>query len=214
MTISCERCRKRKKKCDGNKPTCGWCIANSQPCHYGQATKRGPSKGYISHLEMKCAYAEQSLKILLCFLDGIPKDQWPELKDDDDIFEKLKGHYILGDAGEIVDRYMSEVGQKSISNENMNGIASYASSRGKGLEENVNKSNNVQKTCADMYSNDLTEPSGSVADAVSKKRQYVISDQAVLITRTGQFGVPENKTESATRHAPSIASPAYDKYFY
>lgn len=31
---ACEECRKRKRKCDGAKPTCSLCIANTKVCHY------------------------------------------------------------------------------------------------------------------------------------------------------------------------------------
>ncbi|KAL6789243.1 hypothetical protein J3E68DRAFT_414123 [Trichoderma sp. SZMC 28012] len=48
--LACEPCRKRKSKCDGEKPQCGSCRSHELACHYEPArtTRRyGPLFSYL-----------------------------------------------------------------------------------------------------------------------------------------------------------------------
>lgn len=51
---ACNRCRFRKQRCDGLKPTCSACSEKGQPCSYEHAgtTKRGLPAGYVRSLEL------------------------------------------------------------------------------------------------------------------------------------------------------------------
>ena len=47
---ACEPCRRRKTKCDGEKPTCGHCLASNLQCHYShekQMDKRCVTHGVV-----------------------------------------------------------------------------------------------------------------------------------------------------------------------
>lgn len=51
---ACGLCRKRKLRCDGDRPICGTCKRLSHDCTYDEARKRsGPKRGYIKMLEAR-----------------------------------------------------------------------------------------------------------------------------------------------------------------
>lgn len=52
--IACVLCRKRKLKCDGNRPTCGTCKRLSHDCAYDEVRRKsGPKRGYVKALEAR-----------------------------------------------------------------------------------------------------------------------------------------------------------------
>ena len=50
--LACIVCRKRKLKCDGNKPSCSTCSRLGHNCAYDEVRKKsGPKRGYVKALE-------------------------------------------------------------------------------------------------------------------------------------------------------------------
>ncbi|KAL2005230.1 hypothetical protein VTN00DRAFT_2440 [Thermoascus crustaceus] len=65
VSRACDRCRSKKDKCDGARPTCSSCLASGQTCSYDpHAKKRGLPEGYVRGLEKLWALA-------LCNIDGL-----------------------------------------------------------------------------------------------------------------------------------------------
>lgn len=61
--IACVICRKRKLKCDGNKPKCATCTRLGHSCAYDEARRKsGPKRGYVKDLEARLAQVEGRLK--------------------------------------------------------------------------------------------------------------------------------------------------------
>ena len=59
---ACSWCRRRKRKCDGAKPTCCWCAKGNLACNYPSALlKRGPQSGMMKKLKKKVEELEQQL---------------------------------------------------------------------------------------------------------------------------------------------------------
>ncbi|KAK5719269.1 hypothetical protein LTR15_007792 [Elasticomyces elasticus] len=53
MSVSCDRCKERKVKCDRGQPQCGWCLRNGQNCEYKERKKPGLRAGYGRELESR-----------------------------------------------------------------------------------------------------------------------------------------------------------------
>ena len=52
--IACVICRKRKLKCDGNRPKCSTCARLGHSCAYDEARRKsGPKRGYVKELEAR-----------------------------------------------------------------------------------------------------------------------------------------------------------------
>ena len=52
--IACVICRKRKLKCDGNRPKCATCARLGHSCAYDEVRKKsGPKRGYVKELEAR-----------------------------------------------------------------------------------------------------------------------------------------------------------------
>ena len=52
--IACVICRKRKLKCDGDKPSCGTCKRLGHKCGYDEVRRKsGPKRGYVKELEAR-----------------------------------------------------------------------------------------------------------------------------------------------------------------
>ena len=50
--IACIICRKRKLKCEGQKPSCSTCTRLGHNCAYDEIRKKsGPKRGYVKALE-------------------------------------------------------------------------------------------------------------------------------------------------------------------
>ena len=61
--IACVLCRKRKLRCDGNKPSCGTCTRLQHDCSYDEVRRKsGPKRGYVKALEARLAQVETLLK--------------------------------------------------------------------------------------------------------------------------------------------------------
>ncbi|RPB28442.1 hypothetical protein L211DRAFT_833407 [Terfezia boudieri ATCC MYA-4762] len=61
--IACVVCRKRKLRCDGNKPSCGTCSRLGHECAYDEIRRKsGPKRGYVKALEARLAQVETLLK--------------------------------------------------------------------------------------------------------------------------------------------------------
>ncbi|KAJ5963183.1 hypothetical protein N7481_013488 [Penicillium waksmanii] len=64
VSRACDRCRSKKDKCDGIRPTCSACQATGQSCSYDpHAKKRGLPEGYVRGLEKLWALS-------ICNIDG------------------------------------------------------------------------------------------------------------------------------------------------
>lgn len=52
--IACVICRKRKLRCDGNRPKCATCARLGHNCAYDEARRKsGPKRGYVKELEAR-----------------------------------------------------------------------------------------------------------------------------------------------------------------
>ena len=52
--IACIICRRRKLKCDGEKPRCGTCSRLGHQCAYDEIRRKsGPKRGYVKELEAR-----------------------------------------------------------------------------------------------------------------------------------------------------------------
>lgn len=55
--IACVICRKRKLKCDGNKPKCATCERLGHNCAYDEVRRKsGPKRGYVKDLEARLGW--------------------------------------------------------------------------------------------------------------------------------------------------------------
>ena len=58
--IACIICRKRKLRCDGNKPSCGTCSRLSHTCAYDEVRRKsGPKRGYVKELEARLGMCDR-----------------------------------------------------------------------------------------------------------------------------------------------------------
>jgi hypothetical protein len=65
VSRACDRCRSKKDKCDGIRPTCSACQATGQTCSYDpNAKKRGLPEGYVRGLEKLWALS-------MCNIEGL-----------------------------------------------------------------------------------------------------------------------------------------------
>lgn len=52
--IACVLCRRRKLKCDGNRPKCATCARLGNDCMYDEVRRKsGPKRGYVKDLEAR-----------------------------------------------------------------------------------------------------------------------------------------------------------------
>lgn len=59
---ACELCRRRKLKCNGQKPRCETCVRLNKECQYTTLHKKsGPQRGYLKKLETRLEQMEQLL---------------------------------------------------------------------------------------------------------------------------------------------------------
>lgn len=50
--LACMICRKRKLRCDGNRPRCSTCTRLGHDCAYDEVRRKsGPKRGYVKALE-------------------------------------------------------------------------------------------------------------------------------------------------------------------
>jgi len=61
---ACVICRKRKLKCDGNKPKCATCARLGHNCAYDEVRRMGgPKRGYVVELEARLGCGITARKI-------------------------------------------------------------------------------------------------------------------------------------------------------
>lgn len=76
VSKACTRCRTRKDRCDGLKPTCTSCRQAEKPCSYEPTTKkRGLPEGYVRGLEKLVTIATYSIQGLDHVLVGYLQDE-------------------------------------------------------------------------------------------------------------------------------------------
>nr|POE66123.1 putative transcriptional regulatory protein [Quercus suber] len=61
ISVSCERCKERKVRCDRGVPSCGWCSRNRRSCEYKERKKPGLRAGYGRELESRLDKLEGAL---------------------------------------------------------------------------------------------------------------------------------------------------------
>lgn len=67
--IACTICRKRKLRCDGNKPSCGTCSRLGHDCAYDEVRKKsGPKRGYVKLLEARLGITIFPSPCFLCLI--------------------------------------------------------------------------------------------------------------------------------------------------
>ncbi|OCL05035.1 hypothetical protein AOQ84DRAFT_278483, partial [Glonium stellatum] len=67
VTSACGRCRRRKSKCDGQRPACGDCIACRLNCEYDTGegeTREGSLKRQISRLKERLWKFEETFGVM------------------------------------------------------------------------------------------------------------------------------------------------------
>ncbi|KAI8716178.1 Fungal-trans domain-containing protein [Fusarium sp. LHS14.1] len=82
---ACNECHRRKKRCDGERPSCCNCTRWDVSCHYTERRPRGPGKKkkYVQRLETRLARLESALRRLP---DPVPDSLSREdLAEDDDL---------------------------------------------------------------------------------------------------------------------------------
>jgi hypothetical protein len=63
VSRACDRCRSKKDKCDGTRPTCSSCANSGHKCTYDPSTKkRGLPEGYVRGLEKLWAVAIRKIE--------------------------------------------------------------------------------------------------------------------------------------------------------
>ncbi|KAJ2861381.1 hypothetical protein GGI22_002467, partial [Coemansia erecta] len=66
VSRACDKCRRKKVKCDGKQPVCTHCEELGHQCTYLDATKkRGPPKGYIEVIETRLHKVEELIRGLV-----------------------------------------------------------------------------------------------------------------------------------------------------
>lgn len=65
--LACMICRKRKLKCDGNKPSCSTCTRLNHTCAYDEVRRKsGPKRGYVKALEERLSETTAPSQPLSC----------------------------------------------------------------------------------------------------------------------------------------------------
>lgn len=76
--IACILCRKRKLRCDGNKPSCGTCSRLNHHCEYSEERKKsGPKRGYVKLLEARLKQVENLLESRDSTTENAPRTTVP-----------------------------------------------------------------------------------------------------------------------------------------
>jgi hypothetical protein len=65
--IACVICRKRKLRCDSEKPSCGTCARLGHDCAYDEVRRKsGPKRGYVKALEARLGTFKAALESCRC----------------------------------------------------------------------------------------------------------------------------------------------------
>ncbi|KAK6355237.1 hypothetical protein TWF696_004351 [Orbilia brochopaga] len=62
LTVACEPCKRKKRKCNGASPFCSTCSRTPSACHYVRPNPRGLPPGYLIALEQRLADTEAALR--------------------------------------------------------------------------------------------------------------------------------------------------------
>ena len=90
VSRACDRCRLKKDKCDGQKPSCSTCITLGEICTYDPSTrKRGLPEGYVRGLEKLWALSMNKI-------DGL-EDLVSDLVSEEPLVLQLWNHDIAGE---------------------------------------------------------------------------------------------------------------------
>ncbi|KAI8930285.1 hypothetical protein BC831DRAFT_439997, partial [Entophlyctis helioformis] len=66
ITTACDNCARRRAKCDGERPQCGYCQAKGKQCTFDrEIRKRGPKTGYVDKLHERIKELESQLEAQL-----------------------------------------------------------------------------------------------------------------------------------------------------
>ena len=91
VSRACTRCRSRKDKCDGGRPSCAACLSSNQHCSYEPSTKkRGLPEGYVRGLEKLWA-------VLIAKIDGLEDTVAQILEDHRDTLLQAWNHRQSGE---------------------------------------------------------------------------------------------------------------------
>lgn len=73
--LACMICRKRKLRCDGNRPRCSTCKRLGHDCAYDEVRRKsGPKRGYVKALEERLsAHHPHQLPVALHLATGQSK---------------------------------------------------------------------------------------------------------------------------------------------
>ncbi|KAJ1887063.1 hypothetical protein LPJ66_009313, partial [Kickxella alabastrina] len=108
VSRACDRCRRKKVKCDGKRPICTHCEAINGSCTYLDATKkRGPPKGYIDVIENRLHKVEELLCALIMtdsaaarfVLDDLQSSNANESAVVSDAHGRLFGRFTMAELG-------------------------------------------------------------------------------------------------------------------
>lgn len=71
--LACMICRKRKLRCDGNRPRCSTCMRLGHDCAYDEVRRKsGPKRGYVKALEERLSASTPPLCLRPAYLSIHP----------------------------------------------------------------------------------------------------------------------------------------------
>ncbi|KAJ2969712.1 hypothetical protein NQ176_g8528 [Zarea fungicola] len=114
VSLACDACRSAREKCDGVRPQCGTCSAETRSCSYTPALrKRGIRTGYLRAVELSLAWvfsrlpnAEESLHQIFVENGGSAADQL--LVSKGKASSRLYRQWIKGRIYNDIDKLLSE----------------------------------------------------------------------------------------------------------
>lgn len=107
LSKSCDLCKVKKVKCDGDKPTCSFCIKNDVSCHYSLMKKPGLKPGYGKGVTQRLDSLEEELKDLRCEVSNLKNSKLRK-----DVPEKLRLN--VDSTSSTIDTSSSSTSSKSV----------------------------------------------------------------------------------------------------
>jgi len=81
--VACVICRKRKLKCDGERPSCGTCSRLNHKCAYDEVRRKsGPKRGYVKELEARLGMSSLHVRLERANMSGSTAQVETQLKKD------------------------------------------------------------------------------------------------------------------------------------
>jgi hypothetical protein len=81
--VACVICRKRKLKCDGERPSCGTCSRLNHKCAYDEVRRKsGPKRGYVKELEARLGLCSLHVRLERANMLGSTAQVETQLKKD------------------------------------------------------------------------------------------------------------------------------------